>query len=405
MIETYDIHDVLTRLVDRSLVTYDQEAGRFYLLETVRQYASEHALNNGDSVLAREAHAAYFSELAKDANVKVRGPKQLEWLQIFDAEYDNIRLALEWRASSEDHLKEAITLASSLLDYWLVRGYYHEIAYWVAKLRENGEITADEDLARILLLEQTHAQFTGLPFEEVADKALEHALRSGDEGLMAVAYCTKAFGVTRDGDESAARALSELAFPLLRKHGNTTMESFLHMNLGNLYFVRGELDMARAEYLAAFRIRRGQQDTRGLGASMGGLAEVTETQGDFERAADLWKYSVATFQAVASRWDISGCLPGLCMQLRQAGEYHRAAQILGCADALQEQIGSGRDIADSAVYQRHRSALQKELSKEEFERAYAEGRRTSWQRMLQILYPEGLKLPSERELEAIEHGA
>ena len=269
------------------------------------------------------------------------------------------------------------------------------------QFHEFSEVTEDGDLARLLLLEHAHAQFTGLPHLEIAEKALECARKSGDEELLADAYCMKAFGVTQDLDEASARDLGAKALPLLRKHGNTTMEAFLHMNLGNLAFVGGRWEEARSEFLAALQVRKRQQDMRGLGASIGGLAEVAEALGEFELSTKLWRYSIASFNAVESRWDIAGCLPGLCMQLRKAGDIYKAVQVLGCADALQEQMGSGRDIADSAVYARHRSALEKHLPPEEFERAYAEGRRISWQRMIQMIFPEGLPVPTTAELERV----
>jgi predicted ATPase len=46
-IEEHEILDLLTALVDKSLVAYDESAGRFDLLETVRQYARDRLVDSG----------------------------------------------------------------------------------------------------------------------------------------------------------------------------------------------------------------------------------------------------------------------------------------------------------------------------------------------------------------------
>src|SRR5437762_4970678 len=66
---TPDVLDLLTSLVDKSLVLYEAPGGipRYRLLETVRQYARDRLLESGEAEALRDRHLAYFLTLAEQA--------------------------------------------------------------------------------------------------------------------------------------------------------------------------------------------------------------------------------------------------------------------------------------------------------------------------------------------------
>ena len=70
-----DVLDLLTQLVNKSLVTVDEEghAPRYHLLETVRQYARDKLLENAETEQTRNAHFDYFFALVQEAQPKLRG--------------------------------------------------------------------------------------------------------------------------------------------------------------------------------------------------------------------------------------------------------------------------------------------------------------------------------------------
>src|SRR5207302_3489873 len=73
-----DVLDLLTRLVEKSLVALDPESGRYRLLETVRQYAQERLEGADDEASARDRHVRYFVELAEKARPALLGPERSE---------------------------------------------------------------------------------------------------------------------------------------------------------------------------------------------------------------------------------------------------------------------------------------------------------------------------------------
>ena len=73
-----DVLDLLTHLVDKSLVSVDLEHGdepRYYLLETVRQYAREKLVEVEDPAHLRDIHLDYFLKLAERIAPELRRRK------------------------------------------------------------------------------------------------------------------------------------------------------------------------------------------------------------------------------------------------------------------------------------------------------------------------------------------
>src|SRR5205085_2667702 len=54
-----DVLDLLSNLVEKSLVAVDAQPGRYRLLDTVRQYAMERLAESGEERATRDRHLAY----------------------------------------------------------------------------------------------------------------------------------------------------------------------------------------------------------------------------------------------------------------------------------------------------------------------------------------------------------
>ena len=94
-----DVLDVLSALVDKSLVLCDRSAGsaRYRLLETVRQFAVEKLGEANERELVRERHARFFLALAEAAEPRVfAGASDPPMLLRLDEEIANIRAAIDW---------------------------------------------------------------------------------------------------------------------------------------------------------------------------------------------------------------------------------------------------------------------------------------------------------------------
>ena len=126
-IEPYDILDLLTHLVDKSLIIVENAGreSRYRRLETIRQYAREKLFESEEVALIRDRHLDYFRTLAEKAEIEILHANQTVWLQRLNVEFDNIRAALEW--SQENRVEDGLQLGNSTWRFCLRYGYAREL--------------------------------------------------------------------------------------------------------------------------------------------------------------------------------------------------------------------------------------------------------------------------------------
>src|SRR3970282_2300542 len=99
-----DVFEHLPQLVNKSLVTVNDEGDepRYFLLETIRQYARDKLLENGEGEGTRSRHFTYYLAMAETAMPEMlTREKELDWTKKLEIEYDNIRTAIEWGLSND----------------------------------------------------------------------------------------------------------------------------------------------------------------------------------------------------------------------------------------------------------------------------------------------------------------
>ncbi|MGI5151242.1 AfsR/SARP family transcriptional regulator [Plantactinospora sp. CA-294935] len=153
-----DVLDLLSSLVDKSLV--EAGGGRFRMLETVRAFGAERLAEAGEADDLRRAHAAYFLELARAGDLRLRGADQLDWLRRLDGYRDDLHAALRRSMAAAD-VATALKLVSALSFYWWLRGLRGEGAALAAQLVEQLDGTPPPDLAEEYALCLLHASLGG----------------------------------------------------------------------------------------------------------------------------------------------------------------------------------------------------------------------------------------------------
>src|SRR5947209_6977675 len=104
---TYPALIMLQQFADNSLLVRLPIMGEhvyFTVLYTLREYMLEKLSTQGMYEWLKDWHAYYYLGVVEDAEIGMRGPKQLQWLERLRANQDNIRAALEWslqRAKTE----------------------------------------------------------------------------------------------------------------------------------------------------------------------------------------------------------------------------------------------------------------------------------------------------------------
>jgi predicted ATPase/DNA-binding SARP family transcriptional activator len=127
------VDDGLTSLADKSLlqvVSSAADAGRFRMLETIREFGMERMAERGEVATIRLAHARHFAALAAAADPGIRSREQLHWMAQLDIERDNVIAALKF-FGDDGRASDAIRLANQLGWYWMTIGSHSEIVTWM----------------------------------------------------------------------------------------------------------------------------------------------------------------------------------------------------------------------------------------------------------------------------------
>ena len=126
------ILDGVASLLDKSLLQQtEQEAEepRLLMLETIREYGLECLMISDESEATRQAHAAYYLQMAQEAALNWFGAQEPTWLERVEREHDNLRMAMNWllaRAEERESIEMALRLGAALWWFWYVRSYRHE---------------------------------------------------------------------------------------------------------------------------------------------------------------------------------------------------------------------------------------------------------------------------------------
>jgi predicted ATPase/DNA-binding SARP family transcriptional activator len=131
--------ELLASLVKQSMVT---RAGsdRYRLLDTLRAYALG-VLAELDADDTRARHATYYTQLAERGEIAIRGPEQLEWLDRFRSDINNLRAALEWSLLTGD-VGQAARQAGALAWFWTLNGMLTEAIDHLERLVGAQDISA-----------------------------------------------------------------------------------------------------------------------------------------------------------------------------------------------------------------------------------------------------------------------
>jgi hypothetical protein len=103
----------LEQLVNKSLVVTEERESemRYFMLETIRQYAREKLFDAKQASAARDRHFLYFNALSESMWEMFRSPNVLPMLDRLEDEVENFRTAFEW--GLENHVEENVRLAAN----------------------------------------------------------------------------------------------------------------------------------------------------------------------------------------------------------------------------------------------------------------------------------------------------
>ncbi|MEV4430123.1 NB-ARC domain-containing protein [Streptomyces sp. NPDC049602] len=114
----------LDGLVRSSVVRPPDGAGRFRMLDTIREYGATWLDRTGETGTVADRHAAHFRGLARRAGTEWHGARQLHWYRTADAHHTDLRTALDRLLRTDPDA--ALDLVGSVAFAWSCRGRLRE---------------------------------------------------------------------------------------------------------------------------------------------------------------------------------------------------------------------------------------------------------------------------------------
>ncbi len=350
-IADWEVLDLITALVEKSLVQYDETTDRYRLLETAREFGREELAKEPDGATVRSRHVAFFLELAETAAPHLVAADQVEWMNRLDAEVENLRAALDWcDAAGECH--SALKIVASVWRFWNVRGHAR-IGLESVRRALDGCPKRDRARAEALsgagvLARQLGDTSSARQFQ--AD-SLTVAEEIGDTPARAQAHYSLAILGLFDPRESIEPAREHLQHALELFRENDDMRGIANVlnSLGWIAQSEGALDQATTRYEEALALRRRIGELNGVAMALGSLGLVARDRGDLARSRQLLEESLALLTQLDAKTGIGWMLENLGMLERSEGNFAVAIERMKNSLVMRRQADNDRGVATSLL--------------------------------------------------------
>ena len=380
-----NVLELLTRLVEKSLVIFDEQATpRYRLLETIRQYASEKLAAAQETQALGAAHFHFFAALVTAAEPLFTHGQRTAYSARLAPEHDNLRVALTW-AQVHD-LEAAWQLAGRLRWFWLYHGYLVEARTWYSRLLTAVPAPLAPPTATIgrglaLLgaglidlffgtlrqgvewLTQSRAIWEQVAYPAGLSEAIgmqafglghlgeftqlctlltqsETQFRRAAEPLV-LAYALSFWGWALsfvEPDSPRSQTLQEEALAVAMQWQDDIALPMVYLNLGHCAIARGDYVTTRRHYAALVACQRQGGLMWMLGISIVVLADVMMLQEDYAAARPLFEEAITLTRASGRQFDRAYSLARLADLTIRQGDLAGAIPHLEASLALYRTV-------------------------------------------------------------------
>jgi predicted ATPase len=343
-----DVLDGMASVVDKSLAQEVEQSDaetRFRLLSSIREYAVERLAESDDESATRRAHAAYYLVLAEEgAEDVVAHP---EWLDRFEVEHDNFRMALDYLIKTGD-TDWGFRLGAALFRFWETREYLTEGRDAIARLLAlEGAAARPKLRARLLFAAAVLAGEQGDygSAQQLFEDSLESCLELKDNRGVAVALNALAVNARDRGELAGASLLFERCVAIWKDLGDSADIARALSNLASVMKLQGEYARASSLFDECLTMFRKAGDEAGVAWTLNYQGDVAREKADFVAARSFCEQSLAAFRQLRDGWGIASALSDLaglsCDQCNNA----EARRLYGESIKIFQELGHKRGIA------------------------------------------------------------
>ena len=359
--------DALASLVEKSLVRQSEAVDgqpRFTMLETIREFAAEQAIERGRTEALRERHAGMFLAEAEACSAHIMGPRKGAWLDRLEEDHDNFRAAIGWTTDA-GNAETAMRIGSALWRFWQMRGYLGEGLERVQRAlelphsHEHPAVRADALSAAAGLaywLADTHRS-RALYEEEIAARTALGDRRGLAEAHYGISFTWSVIDLMNDQSAERARSHINEALAIFRELGDEPGIGRCEWAIANVEWASGQVEAALlhgADALAVFE-SIGDEFMIGWSSYTFGLAVLSddELRGHVPgRRAEARHHLQRALRIFDAAQDVSGytlVLDALGAVAARDGELERAARLSAAVRRLEQTSGTGLNLRNREV--------------------------------------------------------
>ncbi|MGE5073171.1 MAG: ATP-binding protein [Anaerolineae bacterium] len=432
-----DVLDLLTHLVDKSLVSMEEAAHemRYRRLETIRQYSLERLLESDEADTLRDRHLGYYVGFAELVDEKLKGAHQTTWQERMLAEVDNLRAALDWGLRRDPDSALRIVGAANL--FWTAGGFSAEGFRWTQRALADAEqaslpqgYSADQRLlARARALRGLTRLYLSLGDNANAKRAAEESVaiyrRSQDArglafALVILAYPLEFLGERKEAEQALhesytiarseqdtygmCRSLNRLArvvmslyddlalaegylqesIHLAREAGLRSQEAQAIETLGLIAGKRNDVDEARTRLQDALRIYEELGAKFNVILEKTNLAHLERQIGRHDAALDYYRETIVAFRDIGQSGAVAHQLECFGFIALAQGEAARALRLFAAASILRERSGTPMTPDEQVYFDAQLDGLRKSFDAREFGSIWSEARDMKVEQAIQL---------------------
>jgi predicted ATPase/class 3 adenylate cyclase len=427
----------LEGLINKSLVVAEEHNGemRYFLLETIRQYAREKLFEAKQAAAARDRHFIHYKNSSSglwDVS-RFTSEAEMQKLKSMQVEVENLRAAFEWGLQND--VQGALELAGNMAMSMTMMGGLIEgttiLKTAMEKFRALPPVEGDVNRLRreiyahgcfslgtllqgmneIMLSRSTLQEAIAIA-RELGDKKLlgvslemyanasamikaDDALAAAQEGLeilrelnykagMGMAYGNMARLESIHGNYQEAEKYIALFLPIMGEGTISLQSGFLNMGMGIGARSQGRFDRAQRHFEEGLRIFR-QMDHKGMITGLTSeIAHTKRAMGNYSEAKQTYRETIKAFQNYGNRPAVAHQLECIAMIAVVEEEPQRAAKLFAAAEAIRELTGHKRTDEEEADEAQFMSRLRAMLPEAEFNTLWAEGKSMTMEHAIQL---------------------
>ena len=310
--EAIPVLDQVASLIDKSLLQQSEQEGeepRFMMLETIREFGLEALAKSGEMEAARQAHAAYYLQLAEEAEPQLRGTEQQRWRDRLEREHDNLRAALNClleRGEARESIEMALRLGASLWHFWLWRTHVREGWTFLERALARSEGVTVPVRAKALWSAGNLASWLGDSdrAEALCQESLVLFREIGDAtGAGDALYH---LGMTENSRNNLVAACSRFEESLAahKEGGDKIRIAWALHHLSAMEYLLGEYTRGRSHAEASLLLLRELDDKAGIAATLQMMSGGYLDEGDTTKAHPLLEESRALYGEMGAKdWE------------------------------------------------------------------------------------------------------